>query len=381
MPSEERSGSDRKAKKILETLDIVEKDEKATGIRHRKVATEGDDEVITRCGDPLKSTKENPGWWLTTIQIEDLKEDDSKVTTWEIRVADEQVIACMRKTINDYLVHTGTGLTWREDHVILKSDFVPIAVNWSRLKQLSAMVQDENVAPSKVTGTVASEQPSAGGYSRQTYERISLVLRYVQQLRPRPIEILEQNPDEIEFKYSWALFRPGRLVVSTWSQDSVKYPQVFKVSNFQVVKSGTTSAFVSIDAWMFDWNGSDVDRTLYRFSVHNFEIASGASVKPVKSLEVYPIEYYTDGNGKSGIEAIHAHEVYQDRRKKFIEYAVNGEGTRSSLRLHYSGDVLYIGSTGLGYTQAAKKAKKGMEEVLTLDDEPDSIRRVKVSSR
>lgn len=85
---------------------------------------------------------------------------------------------------------------------------------------------------------------------------------------------------------------------------------------------------------MFDWNGTDIDRTLFYFSVPSFEITSGAPVKPVRSLEVYPVEYYKNDAEQTGIAAIYAHKVYHNRRKSIIEYAVNGEGKRSQSRLY-----------------------------------------------
>ena len=190
---------------------------------------------------------------------------------------------------------------------------------------------------------------------------------------------MERKPDEIEFDSLWVLFRPGKLAVTAWSQDSVEYPQVFKVSQFNMRDKGKRHALLRIEAWMFDWNGTDIDRTLFYFSIPNFEITSGASVKSVKSLEVYPVEYFTDDTGRTGIEAIYAHEVYRDRRKSFIKYAVNGEGKRSPLRLQYTEDVLHTKPTRAQSTLAFKKSNVTFEEVLTLDEKLDTVRRVKVS--
>ena len=357
----------------MKNLNVTEEDEKKTGIRHRRLVTEGDGKIVLRSGDPLISTKESPEWWLTTIK----KEDDS----WEIKVADKEVMACIKETIYDYLVHTGGSFDWTKDQISLKPSFVAIILNWSSLKQTSDRAKDENVAYSAGIENGAAERASAERYSRLTYERIGRVLRYVQEFTPRPIEILEQKPNEIEFDYLWTLFRPGQLVVTSWSQDSVEYPQVFKVSQFTMKDTGTRKAFLRIEAWMFDWNGTDIDRTLFYFSVPSFEITSGASVKPVRSLEVYPVEYYTNDAGQTGIAAIYAHEVYHNRRKSVIEYAVNGEGKRSQSRLRYAGDVLHTESTGARSTLAFKKKASAFEEVVTLDEQMDTVRvrRVKVS--
>ena len=364
-----------KERRILKSLDVTEKDEKKTGIRHRKIVPDGDAKVILRSGDPLISTTESPEWWLTTIKTENVSEHNS----WEIKVADKEVIACIQETIHDYLVHTGGSFNWTKDQISLKSGFVEIIVNWSSLKKISKKGSTEDVAGSARIEGGAVERSSAERYSRRTYERIDLVLKYVQEFRPRPIEILEKTPVEIEFDYLWTLFRPGKLVVTTWSQDSVEYPQVFKVSQFGMKEKGTRSAFLRIEAWMFDWNGTDIDRTLFYLTVPSFEINSGAAVKPVRSLEVYPVEYYTNDAGQTGIAAIYAHEVYQNRRKSIIEYAVNGEGKRSQSRLHYAGDVLHTESTGPRSTLAYRKTDSAFEEVLTLDEKLDTVRRVKVS--
>ena len=376
--SKEHGANGDKGGCILKNLDVTEEDEKKTGVRHRKITTEGGDKkTIVRSEDPLKSTKRTLDWWLTTIE----KEDASKESSWEIKVADKEVIACIRETIYDYLVHTGDSPDWKKDQISLKPSFIPIILNWSSLKQISKKAKDENVGPFVAIGNGAFEQASAERYSRLTYERIGRFLQYVQEFRPRPIEVLEQKPDEIEFDNLWALFRPGKLVVTTWSQDSGKYPQIFKVNQFRMKKRDTRDASLQIEAWMFDWNGTDIDRTLFYFSIQNFETTSGASVKSVKSLEVYPIEYYTDDTGRTGIEAIYGHEVYQNRRKSFIEYAINGEGKGSPIRLQYAGDVLHIKSTGPLSTLAFKKTGSAFEEIVTLDEKSDTVNRVKVSHK
>lgn len=215
-----------KEKRILKNLNVTEEDEKKEDIRHRNIVTEGDGKIVLRSGDPLISTKESPEWWLTTLK----KEDASEQNSWEIKVANKEVIACIKETIYDYLVHTGGSFDWTKDQITLKPSFVAIILNWSSLKRISERAKDENVARSAGIENGTAERASAERYSRLTYERIGQVLRYVQVFTPRPIEIVEQKPNEIEFDYLWTLLRPDQLVVTSWSQYSVEYPQVFKVS-------------------------------------------------------------------------------------------------------------------------------------------------------
>lgn len=96
-----------------------------------------------------------------------------------------------------------------------------------------------------------------------------------------------RSSKKIKYDHIWTLFRHGAKVYARSYMNEI---QMFEVKS----SSGPSNKErFRVTCSAFDWDGSKFSTYTYDFYIQEY-----ASEKPISSLEIFPIEYYCDENGK-----------------------------------------------------------------------------------
>jgi hypothetical protein len=292
-------------------------EEETTGVRYRRRYIDNLRSIEELGLNPLSLQEEKPtarSWWLTVTEVAKARPGLlQSQKSWEMTIADTDLRDYIRNTLAAYIAHTGKA-TWQEPEVVIGSNFSIIVHN---MKILEAKAESESLELSHPL----------------IHERLGIFLKHIRGVvdlqlvrQPEPGPAIKDF--RIEFKHLWSLFKPGNLIVSLWNQ--AEEPQVFKINNVQHHLEFT---FLLVTAWVWDWNGTKLVRSMFQFMIDSYQEA-----KSPTELRCYPIEFYEGENGRLGKAAMHRSLNYRNRRELFLKYTVQQK--KSSRVLRYSGDVL-----------------------------------------
>lgn len=96
-----------------------------------------------------------------------------------------------------------------------------------------------------------------------------------------------------------------------------------------------TASVLTIGAWMWDWNGQGLIRSMYDFPIPSY--TADNTSKALVDLPCYPVELYRGENGKSGLETLK--ELYSTKRRGlFLKYTAEQALTNDPLS--YAGSAV-----------------------------------------
>ncbi|GAQ11473.1 hypothetical protein ALT_8794 [Aspergillus lentulus] len=263
-----------------------------------------------------KIKPESPDEWLRVIEVV----EGPNRSSWKIVFFDNKLRDCIRKVIANYNVHTGNNI-WQGPQVTLRSPLKALIFNYAELE---------------IQAQSTSLDPTTRGRLQSLLQVVDKVHDPLRWRIPESVDDLRNF--RIQYALLWTLFKPGSLVVGAWN--SAHDMQVFQVHDAWYNSKKTTLHPVDnvhlvmnelvIAAWMWDWDGKEIVRTMFEFRIPEY-----AGDKPPAELRCYPVAFYEDGKGQRDLDAIWGMSVYRDRRAKFLQHALDYHDSR--LR-RYSGD-------------------------------------------
>lgn len=282
------------------------------GIRYRmRTYKDKGDSYNERDHIPKEEPNENVSqpYWLKCIDAK-YENGEAAPSKIEVVICDTQLRDFMAKTvIGPYIEHTSKGV-WQKKEVVLKPNFLPIVLNYTDLKNAT-----ENGSPYETTPE-----------NRQRLRKLlEMVRSKCDEQLFRPIDTGTIPDFRVPFSYLWRLFKPGNLIVSPWNSSGDL--QVFKVHHFQSPTDG-----LLITAWTWDWDGDQLQRTLYEFRIPKYEDED----KYPAELTCYPIEFYEHLSGEDGKEKLK--EKLRTRREEFRQFTFEQKSGQKVL--HYNGDII-----------------------------------------
>ena len=219
---------------------------------------------------------------------------------------DKKLRDCIAKVIAKYNGHTGNNI-WQGSQVKLSSPFKALIFNHAEL---------ETEAQSTTL------DPTTRGRLQCLLQEVDKIHDPVQWRIPESVDDLWDF--RIQYTLLWTLFKPGSLVVGAWN--SAQDPQVFQVHDtsysskersLHLSNSITTIDELVVTAWMWDWDGEEIVRTMFELKIPEY-----LGDKPPAELRCYPIAFY-EREGHRGLEAICGTSVYRNRRENFLQYTLD----------------------------------------------------------
>jgi len=317
-------GSKRKSHLTPTFQDQTRKQVYLEGIKYiKRILGEQGDTISERDGEAPRGISDSttlPEYWLKVVDTQSLK-DEPLPDKREVVICDPNLRDLIQKTIPSYIDHTGKAV-WQQKEVVLKANFITILFNH---KELFGAATD----PSD------SSQPETRG-------RLSKLLEVVRNLCADDLIRAIDPPDSVQdfrvqWEHVWAIFKPGSLIVSAWNQ--AEDLQVLKVHHFNKKKD-----HVSVRAWIWDWDGKGLVRTLYEFRIEQYD-----GLKAPAELSCFPIEFWQTPP-----------QDLKERRSRFVNYTY--EQSCSERLLHYQGDI--IG----GYGEINRDLRYDLRYTLRLGD-------------
>ena len=212
------------------------------------------------------------------------------------------------KVIPSYVGHSGKAF-WQKREVVLKPNFLEIVLNYTELENAT-----HDTSPHETT--------------KETRQRLATLLEMIrgkcdEQLF-RPIDSSTIRDFRIPFRSCWRLFRPGTLVVSPWNRAGDL--QVFRVQHIAL-----NSDYSLITAWIWDWDGEQLRRTLFEFRIKKYD-----GEKYPAGLTCYPIEFFEHLTGEDAKQKL---RIKVGRRSElFRKYTYEQLSNRHVL--HYRGEMI-----------------------------------------
>jgi hypothetical protein len=257
-----------------------------------------------RSAELPKIQLESPHEWLRVTKVEAGPNRGS----WEIVVSDNKLRDCIAKVIAKYAAHTGNNI-WQRSQVTLRSPFKALIFNHAELE---------------IEAQSTSLDPATRGRLQSLLQEVNKVHDPMRWRIPESVDGLRNF--RIQYALLWTLFKPGSLVVGAWnSAGDLQVFQVHDASYYDSKKISLQSVDdvlmmdeLVITAWMWDWDGEKIVRTLFDFKVSEY-----AGDKAPAELRCFPIAFFEDEEGNRGLEAIRRTSVYRDRRASFLQYALD----------------------------------------------------------
>lgn len=275
--------------------------ENCPGIRFLKRETTEKGIIESGWHDPRKRKQDDgktPPYWLTVSKVEGHGTTDHNIT-----ISDTKLRERISTVMEAYINHTNKYV-WQPDDFTLSADSPTLIHNFDKLE-------------------TEAKKESADETSRRLQEFVGLIRILA---KPQNLPKAGSDPRNVRLEHAhiWTLYHPGRLVVSY--KHGANYPQVFRVDSSFYRPDGQFTVF----AWMWDWDGDHLTRSMY-----DFRIASYEDAKSPTELDCYPIEFYETENGSRGIKALQSLPALKNRRSLFLKYTFLQKTTVRVLK--YSG--------------------------------------------
>ncbi|ESZ91049.1 aaa family ATPase [Sclerotinia borealis F-4128] len=276
-------------------------------------------------GSDDSHAKRSTTWLTLTENANDKTNAGLESNPWTISIADQEVLNLLKETLKDYIEHTGKR-KWDNKVVRLPEVWNPIVINWRRILEKQSSLPAET--------------------DERLRRRFNILLDMHQKIHPSLVRFQASRDTytTIRFTDLGGLIIPGSLVVTNWLnlefREAHEAPQVFKVS--QLHYGSPTGPFM-FTAWLWDWNGRSLVRTMYTFTIPPFD-----DYWAILRLPIYPVDFFVHG-GKQGIDAIRSHEQYTthkdgqaifNRRRLFRKYTIDHR--RAGPVLRYCGDIIKL---------------------------------------
>lgn len=274
----------------------------APKIRFRKRETTKNGTIESDWHDQRKHDDgKTPPYWLAVMKIV----EDGDKTTHDLTILDMKLRDRIRTVLSAYINHTDM-YAWHLDAVTVKTLSATIILNFDKLRAEAQRGREDET-------------------SRRLQEFLDLFRALA---NPQFFPNLSSDLKNVRLEYEciWTIYYPGKLVVS--NKHGADYPQVFRVDKSTYTEDGQ----LIISAWMWDWNGDYLTRSIYDFRIQSYRDGKSPS-----ELDCYPVEFYEAKDGSRGIDALQAHPASKDRRNLFLKYTFLQKTTVKVLR--YSGDA------------------------------------------
>lgn len=214
-------------------------------------------------------------------------------TKTTIKIFSEGLRDIIRKTIQPILEHDNFEKKWTTTPVVISTMEVLILHEWDKLWDVAHAQCDETT--------------SSDDEHRQAKVELRCFLGHIQRYESQLFQSREEIRKEqsVQFDTVWTLFSPGSEVVSLPFNG---LPQIFTVR-----AHWPSGDFFVVSCWGYDWDGEDLVRYCYNFSLQKF-----SGKRNVQELPCYPVSFY-NANGED--ERALRHRLAQ-RGRKFREFCV-----------------------------------------------------------
>jgi hypothetical protein len=218
----------------------------------------------------------------------------------------------LRHLIRDNLPHY-EGHAWDGDVVTQTAPFHYFIFNWSRL-----IAASENLE---------SDSPEL----KEARSDLRLLLDYIK-VSPDLESYFKTRESYIKsrvttYEWIWTIFSPGTKVIAS---PFMGLPQMFEVRAIE--SSPRSRERWAVYCWSYDWNGSQLDKSIFQFKVEQFH-----GLKPIDTLPCYPIEFYDDKEGMKD----RLFQTLISTAKRYQEICARKKGAQQMFT--YEGPVLSLG--------------------------------------
>jgi hypothetical protein len=253
--------------------------------------------------------------WLKVVATVRREQDKStKDKNITMTIANVELRDCIKTLLGPYIEHFSKS-AWDKSEVLLSKHWNEILFNWRKFTTPNS-------------GAVRST------IDTKFRHRLDIILRFVRAYYPGMVKIQDEwsGCSQVLWADIRVLFRPGSLIVAKdWSKrnsaGTSKSVQVFKVNHLAIKESG----FI-FTAWLWDWDGSQLVRTVYEFKIDDFR-----GQRAITDLPFYPIDFFVNEKGEVGETAVRSCQQYRDRRKLFTDFTQKQGSSRGILT--YNGEV------------------------------------------
>ena len=242
-------------------------------------------EMDNPLANDLEVSSEEQSWLELTANVQSDAEKSIKNNNITLTITDNDLRDYLRDFLGTYIEHFSRE-EWEKPSVLLSQNFNPLLFHWRELKQRHDNWPEDQ--------------------DQKTYKRLGIVMKCIREYYTSMVNIQEtwDTCRHVPFKDLRMLFRPGSLIVANdWTQeianDTPRAPQVLKVNHLTLEKD-----WFQFTAWLWDWDGSQLARTMYKFRIDRYE---GSQV--ITRLPFYPLDFF-EYDGKRGRDAIRSSPRY-----------------------------------------------------------------------
>lgn len=215
-------------------------------------------------------------------------------TKTNIKVFSDRLRHIIRTTIQPILEHENCEKMWTTSPVVISTKNVSIMHGWDKLWDFAHSEGDE-------TSSFDDEH-------RQAKAELQCFLMHIQRYESQLFQSRDEARKEqsVSFDTMWTLFPPGSEVVSFPLNG---LPQIFTVRSHR-----PSGEFFVVSCLGYDWDGEDLVRYCYNFSIQRF-----TGKRKVQELPCYPVSFY-NADGEDEIALRHK---LAKRGRKFREFCVD----------------------------------------------------------
>jgi hypothetical protein len=213
----------------------------------------------------------------TAFEAKEIIGKDGEDTTFEVTLKSRGLRSLIWKVIGNWLIHEKTTITqksWEDNDQVWLTEGLYAMHYWT---EFEAEANDE---------TFKDNQP---------HKDLKELLMYIEAVEPemvkyrRRLETLETIPDGLH----WMLFQPGSLIVTIPDLEKKHY-QVLQVNSYYYrYLSDNEELELVVNAWAFDWNGSELERRYFEIRLGRFPPISEIRIR---DLPCWPIRYMYRNN-------------------------------------------------------------------------------------
>jgi hypothetical protein len=226
------------------------------------------------------------------LMIETYFAKDGKREKTQIKITSKGLQELMKSTMKTMLSHEG-GSVWKDRTVTLSTRNVPMIRCFDQLRAAAE----------------GNETPPNTNATKKDRDELKSFVRIIEQVEKELFQNREsiRKTKEVDYENIWILFPPGAEIIA---YPFSNMPQIFVVHRHMLKDSKRV-----ITCWAYDWDGSELIRSLYDFEIPEFR-----DTKSVLDLPCYPLQYYEDPANGTDLAELRRRLI--QRGKKFKKLCV-----------------------------------------------------------
>ena len=260
------------------------------------------------------------GWLKVVATVKTEQEKFSRDRNIAMTIVDADVRDYIKAVLGPYIEHF-TKSDWDRSEVTLSRHWNAILFNWRKF-------------------TASQDESAEASAHVERQKKLDVIMRFIRAYYPGMVKIQDEwsGCAQVLWNDIRVLFQPGSLIVAAdWSkQDSGRTPnsvQVLKVHHLAINRlPASTSPSFAFTAWLWDWDGSHLVRTMYEFKIDEYR-----GQRAITELPFYPIDFFVNDKGEKGEAAIRSCQQYEDRKELFASFTRHQSSPRRILT--YTGEV------------------------------------------